>query len=298
MRPAYAAGIRAAIATIGPMVVGDAVGHPAAGMWMGLAGFNVSLGDKGGSRRTRFRAMSGSLIFGALGAAAGAAAGRHGWSAVVVGALRALGAGLARSWGQPAANAGVVSLATFVISISAPLPSSVETLERGAAYIAGGALAMVLALLVWRTRPYRTARLAVARAYDAIAAQAPDARDSIDQARMTLAAVRSGLQGELPRGERLLVLLERGHQMLPLVRAADETATTALKAIGRAIERERNDELNGVDAPDAVVLPGMSLANCGAGPIGPTQPLSVIDCVAGDAWLICDVGCETFGFGG
>lgn len=80
MRPAYAAGIRAAIATIGPMVVGDAVGHPTAGMWMGLAGFNVSLGDKGGSRRTR-GAMSGSLIFGALGAAAGAVAGRHGWSA-------------------------------------------------------------------------------------------------------------------------------------------------------------------------------------------------------------------------
>jgi hypothetical protein len=202
VRPAYAAGGRAALATIGSMIVGQAIGHPYAGTWMGLAGFNMSLGDKGGSRLTRVRAMGASLVAGALGAAAGAIAGRAGWSAVALGALWALAAGLARTWGSAAASAGVVSLATFVISIASPEPSVTAVLERAAAYGAGGAIAIALALAAWRTRPYRAARVAVGRAYAAVASRDPDARAAIDHARMTLAAVRRGLTSRVRTGWR------------------------------------------------------------------------------------------------
>ena len=51
-RPQWANGIRGAIATVGPIVAATAL-RSTAGIWLGLAGFNVALSDKGGPGRTR-----------------------------------------------------------------------------------------------------------------------------------------------------------------------------------------------------------------------------------------------------
>ena len=98
-RPSYANGIRAAISTLVPILVGIRYGWHSAPVWMGLAGFNTSLADRGGAFRTRAAAMSAAALFGILAASSGAIAGRHVLTAVLAMALWSLGAGLARAWG-------------------------------------------------------------------------------------------------------------------------------------------------------------------------------------------------------
>src|ERR1700755_1408593 len=69
VRPSYAGGIRAALATVTPIVVAMLVPLPAgAGTWMSLAGLNGAIIDRGGPYRTR------AAMMGALALASGAAA--------------------------------------------------------------------------------------------------------------------------------------------------------------------------------------------------------------------------------
>jgi hypothetical protein len=51
-RPAYAAGLRAALATTVPLLLDHFV-HTGGGTWMSVAGFLGALADKGGPYRTR-----------------------------------------------------------------------------------------------------------------------------------------------------------------------------------------------------------------------------------------------------
>jgi uncharacterized membrane protein YccC len=245
VRPAYAAGLRAAIATVGPLVAGSLLGWPDAA-WMGLAGFNVALGDKGGSLRTRLGAMLPAAFFGAIAVSTGAIAGRHPISAVVVFALFAIAAGVARSYGQAAIGIGVLSVATLVVSMEQPAPTFAAAMQRGLAVLAGAAFAIALSLLLGRFRLYRPARLAVARVYRDLAAlanggSAPTLATDIDAARRTLTQLRRGLQGESPRGERLLLLLESGDRMATLIDPGQHReCAPLLLAIADAVEHERS----------------------------------------------------------
>jgi len=79
-------------------------------------------------------------------------------SFVVVGMLS-----LAREFGISAGGVGTSIAVAFAVSLSAPSPTTAEALQRGAYLLAGGAWAMVLALVFWPVRPYRPLRLAAAR---------------------------------------------------------------------------------------------------------------------------------------
>jgi uncharacterized membrane protein YccC len=259
-RPSYANGIRAAISTLFPILAGLQFGWHSAPVWMGLAGFNTSLADRGGAFRTRVAAMSAAACFGMMAASSGAVAGRSLPAAVVAMAIFCLGAGLARTWGVTATSVGVISLATFVVSIGIPATHASEGWERGGAVAAGSAFAMAVALLVWPIRLFRPARLAVARVYRALASAAlsPDgallrqqAREAIDDARMTLAGLRRGLQGESSRGERLLVLAETADRILSLLDAKAPGIAWLLDAIAASVERERSTPIR---LPDGLAV--------------------------------------------
>ncbi|MCU1348032.1 MAG: hypothetical protein JWO56_1062, partial [Acidobacteria bacterium] len=140
-RPSYAAGIRAAIATVVPIIAGEYFGWHTA-VWMGLAGFNVSLADRGGSFRARASAMTAATFYGLLAAGAGALAGRNVWTAVAAMAIWSLATGLARVWGATATAVGVISLATFIVSVATPATNVGEAWERGGAVAAGSAFAI------------------------------------------------------------------------------------------------------------------------------------------------------------
>src|SRR5437762_24378 len=161
VRPAWVNGVRAALGTVIPIIAGSALGWKAAPVWMGLAGFTVALSDKGGAMRTRFAAMSASTFWGALAAIAGAFAGRNEWLAVIAIAIWSLGAGLARVYGATATTAGILSLATFIVSLGYPAHTPRDAFLRGLFVLAGSTFAMFLALVVWPVRIYRPARRAV-----------------------------------------------------------------------------------------------------------------------------------------
>ncbi|MBV9476958.1 MAG: FUSC family protein [Acidobacteria bacterium] len=240
--------MRAAVATIGPLLVAQSLGSPQA-IWLGLAGFNVALTDKGGPVPRRLAAMLPTTFFGVLAATVAAVAGQHLASAVIATALWALGAGLARTYGITATSAATVSLAMFVVSLGIPEPTLAGALTRGAATLLGSAGAIVLSLLVGPFRPYRPARMAVARVYRALA-HGGDVEAALRDARVALARMRRGLQGESHRGERLLVLVESAERIAP-----DPALAPPLERIAELIENERTDPTLATDGPlhDAVV---------------------------------------------
>src|SRR6478672_12712196 len=56
-RPSYAAGFRAALSTIAPLLAASLLGSTA-GAWLSIGGFNAALSDRGGSYRVRAATMA------------------------------------------------------------------------------------------------------------------------------------------------------------------------------------------------------------------------------------------------
>jgi uncharacterized membrane protein YccC len=283
-RPSYAAGLRGAIATVLPIAVGAAMGWRSAS-WMGLAAFCVSTADKGGAYRTRAGAMAGVALFGALSAVGGSLAGASPWTAVILMVLWATVCSAFRIYGPAAVSIGTNSIVMFIVSLASPCSPSLA-LDRAGAILIGAGWAMLLSLALWPIRLYRPARIAIAAAFDAIAAYAADVArlaasaerrpeewsvlfdrdygttyEAIDAARVVLASIRRGRQTESRRGERLLVLLEYADrsfarlsslaELLEEGRATIDPAvflrlSAACERIARNIESERNDPITEV----------------------------------------------------
>src|SRR4051812_32742169 len=229
-RPNLTGGLRAAVATVGPILAATALGLPGAS-WAGLAGFMTAVADKGGAYRTRAQTLSAVALTGASAAVIGGLVAERPALAVPAIFLWATLAALLRAFGAAAGVVGTPATVVFVVSLSSPVHGAGALLERGGLFLAGSAAAMALALLLWPMRAYRPARLALAECWRglgeyAAAVASGGARDfarfrtGIEAARTTLAATRRGRLGESSRGERLLMLGEQ----------ADRTfaATTAL----------------------------------------------------------------------
>jgi uncharacterized membrane protein YccC len=242
-RPAYAAGLRAAIATVVPLFVAQVYGLTG-GTWMSLAGFSGALAEKGGSYGTRAAAIALLTAFGASAVLIGAGASHQLVVAVLLTFVVALVCALGRAWGNTGATVGGSVLNMFVISLAYPAPTFSTALGRGGYAIVGGAWAALVALVLWPIRPYRPARLAIADCFRKLADYVdqiadplanPDATDdelptgslvvrgALEQARATLATIRRGRPGESGRGERLIVLRETADQMFGNLIALVET---------------------------------------------------------------------------
>jgi uncharacterized membrane protein YccC len=247
-RPAYAAGIRAAVATVLPLAIATLLGHPDAGTWLSLGGFNAALSDRGGSYRNRAVVMAAVMTGTAIAILLGSLAGHRIWLAVPLTFVVAFVASLARVWGAPGVSIGSASLSTFVIALAFPSSSIEEAVARAGLALVGGSWAMLLALLLWPLRPYRPARVAVAASFDALAdfiqdvasamgraspASRPEVpvgsavvRGALEEARLVLAQLRRGRPGSTPRGEQLLVLGDLVDQLFGHVVAVTESIET------------------------------------------------------------------------
>jgi uncharacterized membrane protein YccC len=243
VKPAYAAGLRAALATVVPLFVAQALGL-SGGTWMSLAGFSGAISDKGGAYATRAAAIASLTGFGALAVLLGAVVAHDVSIAVMLTFTVALICALGRAWGNTGATVGGSVLSMFVISLAYPSASLTDALGRSGYVILGGVWAALVALVLWPVRPYRPARLALAECLRTLAAyvsqvvgplEAPHVRDdalpagslavraALENARATLAAIRRGRPGESGRGERLLVLRETADQMFGNLIALVET---------------------------------------------------------------------------
>ncbi|MGZ3459779.1 MAG: FUSC family protein, partial [Archangium sp.] len=313
VRPAVKTGLRAAIATILPAGLSSVL-HLAEGLWLSLGGFNASFADKGGSYRSRATGMGAVALAGALSAFVGGLAGNHPAWAIPVALLWVIACSFAGVYGPTANFVGNSAASTFVISLALPVPSFLVALERGAFVLVGALGAMLLSLVLWPIRPYRPARFAVGRCFRAVADLAGAVgrlstgaegaawqaliqrhhgriRETLEEARATLAATRRGRQGESGRGVRLLVLLQIADSMFgEVVALADELESLSheaaagpvrvevervlaafsrtLQELARLVEAEgRTRHLPGLDWGVEVLREAISRAGTSEGPL-------------------------------
>jgi uncharacterized membrane protein YccC len=205
--------------------------HLSGGTWASLGGFSAAIADRGGTYRIRALTMGAFTVGGAIAVVVAGLVGAQTGLAVALTFVIVGFLSLAREFGLSAGGVGTSIAVAFAISLSAASPSLNDALLRGAYLLGGGAWAMVLALVLWPLRPYRPLRLAAARAYGDLAEYAaavaeiagtePNAmqrdtlqqhkraiRESIEAARSVVAVSRRGGQGEVRRGERLLLLVQ------------------------------------------------------------------------------------------
>lgn len=243
-RPAWAAGMRGAIATVLPLVASSTL-HVGGAIWMSLGGFNGALADRGGAYRARAATMAAVTLAGAVAVLLGTlASGRLVFALPLVFAI-ALFAGLARVWGAAGVSIGGAALSTLVIALAEPRGQALDALGNAGFAIVGGAVAMAIALVVWPLRPFRPARIAVARGYDALADYADDVarygrarssgeqmpmpagsaqvRAALEAARTVLAEMRRGRPGTTGREQHLIVLGEGVDQIFGHLVALGET---------------------------------------------------------------------------
>jgi uncharacterized membrane protein YccC len=251
-RPAYAAGVRGAIATVLPLAIATMAGVPEAGTWLSLGGFNTALSDRGGSYRSRAVVMGAVMAGTATAIMLGSLGGRSIWIALPLTFAVAFVASLARVWGLAGVSIGGASLSTFVIALAYPSSSVEDAVTRGGFALLGGSWAMLLALLLWPLRPYRPARKAVAASYEALADFIDDMKNAIgrtsaslrpevpvgsatvrgalEDARLVLTRLRRGRPGSTARGEQLLILGDLVDQLFGHVVAVAESIETIRRA--------------------------------------------------------------------
>ncbi|MDB4949731.1 MAG: hypothetical protein JWM27_2380 [Gemmatimonadetes bacterium] len=265
-RPAWKAGLRVAAATLVPVLVGQAFGYPGTS-WLMLGGFSAALADKGGAYRSRFASMAGFAVIGAVSIAIGGLAGHHAGAAVLLAFAGTAALALLRVYGPSGTTVGLLATFVLLVSLASPSPDAADAMQRSLALGAGSAWAMVLALLLWPIRVYRPGRLAVAASLRAVAdfvaeitrlAEAGGAdgwsagvpahhaaiRQSLEEARATLAAIRRSRQGESGRGEGLLVMLQSADRLVP--------ALVALEFVLEGIARDGGVPAGAIDALRAV----------------------------------------------
>lgn len=251
VRPAFAAGVRAAVASIVPSVLALSIGRPEL-TWAGLAGFVTAMVDKSGAYRTRARAMAWVALAGVPLTVLAALTGDSLVPAVLTAGLAATALGLARVYGADASSVGASVLVLTLASLGRPHAALAPALLRGGAVLAGVAWAAALSLLLWPVRLYRPARLAIARALGSLSAYTGElarlaprpladpasaseeaiaaalrrhraaVRTALEEARATLVASRRGRRGETGRGARLVVVLESADQLFARILALSE----------------------------------------------------------------------------
>lgn len=236
VRPAIAAGIRAAFATIAPLALGFSVDRHELS-WTALAGFLASIVDKGGAYAARARTFAGFALGAALLAPLAALVGDATAAMAPAIFLFATALGFLRIYGGTAGSVGAVLLVMVLVSLAQPAPLD-HALARAGWICAGIGWAAALSLFMWPVRLYRPARAATARVLRVIGTYArgpevrPDPqaqslfdphawsrtqraliRQAIEDARATLAATRRGRRGDSGRGVRLLALLETSDRL-------------------------------------------------------------------------------------
>ncbi|HXN54901.1 MAG TPA: FUSC family membrane protein, partial [Myxococcales bacterium] len=260
--PAIGAGMRAATATVLPLILGELTGQPAF-LTMALGGYLASLADPGGSYRSRAKHLIAFLLGGAAVCLAGGLAAGHPLLVLPLLFAGAFLCGMARALGDSAGTVGGLVLLLFAVIVGTPSTSGGGALHavllRTGLFAAGALIAMALSLSLWPFHPYRPVRFAVAASYRALAAYARELlhlsgaeelawdalgrrqrariRDGLERTRRVLLAARGQRQGETARGELLLALHETADLLLGVLSAMGEPMRLA--AHGNIEDEER-----------------------------------------------------------
>ena len=250
-RPAVFAGLRAATATVLPLVVGELTGQRAF-QWTALGGWLASLVDAGGAYRSRARVMTAYALAGSAAAAVATLVGGDAWAATLVALLVAWGGAMLRVYGDAGSSLGVLVTVVFCAALGGTEHTPAAALLTVGLFGLGALAAMALALVVWPVWPYAPARAAVANVYHALAGFARDiarvdraaatgadhwqalasrahapVRVALEDARSVLAEARARRPGASERADQLLRLYDRAEQLFALIAAVAEELAAA-----------------------------------------------------------------------
>lgn len=138
-----ASGIRTALAAAVPLIVGQAIGQPFAGVTVGLGGLYLSLTDKEGST---LASLVIATILNGVAVWAGTALASHHAIALVATFAWSCAGGLASAYGEVPSQVGFVSTLAFVVALGSSVSPS---LSRAALFVAGGVWGTALTQLLW-----------------------------------------------------------------------------------------------------------------------------------------------------
>ena len=241
VEPNVAAGLRAGLATLGPLSFSLFMPRPELAI-ASLAGFSVVLADKGGAYHIRAWSMFAVALGGAAVTCWGALAGDRLLPTALLLGITVAAAGLLRIYGAAATSVGTMLAMAAIVAGARPAADVRSALSHAQFYLLGAAWASFLSLALWPLRAYRPARLACAvvlRKLGALAAslrdaradasaqvarraQIGEARTAIEVARAQLGTIRRGRPGPTPRGERLLAVVEAADLLLGAIVAAED----------------------------------------------------------------------------
>jgi len=233
-RPALWIGLRMAAAMALPLLLSPWL-EPATATSASLAGYLITLVDKGGAYRTRARAMAAASVGAVTAVIVGVIVAHTAFAAPVV-ILGFTACAFAHVWGP--SGASIANPIAVLLAIACFRPGPGATLVQAIVGTGLGACwAMLLALILWPVRVYQPGRRALANVLDELAAYAsaiatttdrstPVARhrimrDQLEVARKTLVATRRG-HAERDLGERLLALVHVADQTLGKLLALEE----------------------------------------------------------------------------
>ena len=275
-RPDYLAGLRAATATVVPLVIGEATNRHQL-IWVALGGWLGTFADPGGPYPLRAASLLSYVAAGAASVIAGTLCAAHPWLGVLVILVWGVGCALLHVYGEAAGGVGTMSLIAFTLSQDSPVPSLRALAVRGGLFAAGVLWAAAMALALWPVHPYRPVRRAIAACHRALANQARllaagapawfeaaaagrgGIRALLETARSVLGTVRRGRTGESRRSELLVALYEaaelslgdlaalaeslqsceeRGQRRPPWLEGALEKLAAAFDAVGLAVGEE------------------------------------------------------------
>ena len=219
-----------------------------------IGALQTSIVDVGGPYGSRLRGMALNSLVSPLLLLAGTLCGANWWLAGLVMGLVAIAGGLMRALGQGATALGVTFGVALLIGVELQLPLQ-EAAVSALGYAAGGAWTILIALIVWRLRPYKRleqevgsiweelaaltaalpitaeGRMARRRQEQALAARQRSLRDAVERARTALGETRSAISGSGAAMAHLLVLL-RSATRIAMAEAA--LADAPMNAAGAA----------------------------------------------------------------
>lgn len=211
--PSLAAGLRATAVTTVPFLAGIFLARPELS-WVAIAAWLVLVTDVGGAYATRAIAMSAAALAGTAVTFAGLLLGGSPWTAAPLLLVVGFAFMMLRTLGKGGETIGPIVVIFTAIAVGSPAASLEGALARAGCTLAGGALAIAVALALWRVHPYKPARHAVARCLEGLAARLEGEesprrlRQDLEDARGVLVATRAVRAAESETGEQLHAVVD------------------------------------------------------------------------------------------
>ena len=228
-RPAPLAALRMAIALAAPLAVGLAFGRPDLAVLAALGAVFTSVVEPGGGYGRHLRVYGVMIALNAVVVMIALACSGHAVAAGVVMLLLGVAAGVSTAWGAIPATVAPTCLVLFIIAQAfTPAPAfgwSVLAVTVGTAWVA------LIAVIPWPIAPYAPAELATGRAWMAVADYAANPADdrleqsaleAIEQARDTVASVRSRRPGWSSTSARLWATLVAASRVVSLIASLED----------------------------------------------------------------------------